>query len=95
MPLCYCLVGFVGIYVLFELFGSFSRMTAADLPAGDIAEYALSWFQFAQEHGLLKGYEDNTVRPLNILTRAEGTVLIMRMIRALDSQENTAAGSEQ
>lgn len=72
--------------------------TGSDLnyaDAGDIAEYALSWFQFAQEHGLLKGYEDNTVRPLNILTRAEGTVLIMRMIRALDSQENTAAGSEQ
>lgn len=39
VPLCYCLVGFVGIYVLFELFGSFSRMTAANLSAGEVAEY--------------------------------------------------------
>ena len=29
VPLCYCLVGFVSIYILFELFGSFSRLMAA------------------------------------------------------------------
>ena len=29
VPLSYCLAGFVSIYVLFELFGSFSRLTAA------------------------------------------------------------------
>lgn len=50
------------------------------IDAGDIGDYALPWFDYAQKHGLLKGYEDNTVRPLSILTRAEGTVLIMRMI---------------
>ncbi len=29
VPLCYCLAGFVSIYILFELFGSFSRLMAA------------------------------------------------------------------
>ena len=32
VPLFYCLSGFVSIYVLFELFGSFSRLMRADLP---------------------------------------------------------------
>lgn len=32
VPLFYCMVGFVSIYVLFELFGSFSRMMEAKLP---------------------------------------------------------------
>lgn len=31
VPLFYCLVGFIGIYVLFELFGSFSRLLTSDL----------------------------------------------------------------
>jgi|GEM_PF-477913 len=31
VPLFYCLVGFIGIYVLFELFGSFSRLLGSDL----------------------------------------------------------------
>ncbi len=56
-------------------------LTYAD--TADIADYAVTWFVYAQEHGLLKGYEDNTVRPLNILNRAEGTVLIMRMLDSL------------
>ena len=29
VPLSYCLTGFVSIYILFEMFGSFSRLTAA------------------------------------------------------------------
>lgn len=29
IPLCYCLVGFLSIYLLFELFGSFSRLMEA------------------------------------------------------------------
>lgn len=39
VPLCYCLSAFVAIYVLFELFGSFSRMLDARLSAGDAAVY--------------------------------------------------------
>lgn len=38
-PLGYCLGGFAGIYVLFELFGSFSRMTDAKLPFPAAVEY--------------------------------------------------------
>ena len=39
IPLAYCLGGFVSIYVLFELFGSFSRLMEAKLPFGVVAEY--------------------------------------------------------
>ena len=39
IPLVYCLGGFVSIYVLFELFGSFSRLMEAKLPFGMMVEY--------------------------------------------------------
>lgn len=39
VPLFYCLAGFISIYVLFELFGSFSRLTAAKLPFATVVEY--------------------------------------------------------
>ena len=39
VPLGYCLTGFVSIYVLFELFGSFSRMMEAKLPMGLAVTY--------------------------------------------------------
>ncbi len=42
-PLSYCLLGFVGIYILFELFGSFGRILEADLPAALIAKYLLAY----------------------------------------------------
>ena len=39
VPLCYCLGGFVSIYVLFELFGSFARLSEAKLPFGTVVQY--------------------------------------------------------
>ena len=39
IPLGYCLCGFISIYVLFELFGSFSRLLEAKLPLGTAVEY--------------------------------------------------------
>ena len=39
VPLFYCLSGFLSIYVLFELFGSFSRLTGAHLPWLTAVEY--------------------------------------------------------
>ena len=39
IPLFYCLAGFVSIYVLFELFGSFSRLADSDLPFLTMVEY--------------------------------------------------------
>jgi len=39
VPLAYCLSGFISIYVLFELFGSFSRLAKADIPLGTTVRY--------------------------------------------------------
>jgi len=39
VPLAYCLGGFISIYVLFELFGSFSRLAKANLPLGTAVRY--------------------------------------------------------
>ena len=39
IPFVYCLTGFVSIYVLFDLFGSFSRMLNAHISFGDAALY--------------------------------------------------------
>ena len=39
VPLGYCLAGFVSLFVLFELFGSFSRILSAHLPALEVVRY--------------------------------------------------------
>ena len=39
IPLFYCLTGFIAIYVLFELFGSFARIVEADMPFVDCVLY--------------------------------------------------------
>ena len=39
VPLFYCLSGFLAIYVLFELFGSFARIVEADMPFTDCVLY--------------------------------------------------------
>ena len=39
IPLFYCLVGFIGIYVLFELFGSFARLMSSDMTIKDCVLY--------------------------------------------------------
>ena len=39
VPLFYCLCGFISIYVLFELSGSFSRIADAKPPALTILKY--------------------------------------------------------
>ena len=50
VPLFYCLTGFVSIYLLFELFGSFSRLVAAKpgIPAAAayLAGYFAPYFQW-------------------------------------------------
>ena len=43
VPLGYCLTGFVSIYVLFELFGSFARLTESDLTPLEIVGYFLGY----------------------------------------------------
>ena len=44
IPLFYCLAGFVSIYVLFDLFGSFSRIVESDLSFGEIVLYFCGYF---------------------------------------------------
>ncbi len=39
IPLSYCLTGFLGIYVLFELFGSFSRLIGSDMSLAECVLY--------------------------------------------------------
>lgn len=39
VPLIYCMLGFIAIYVLFELFGSFSRLMDSGLPFVTIVKY--------------------------------------------------------
>lgn len=43
IPLFYCLTGFISIYVLFELFGSFSRIIASDADAWTLVKYFLAY----------------------------------------------------
>lgn len=57
VPLCYCLGGFVSIYVLFELFGSFSRLMATKLPfmmvVSYFAGYLAPYFHYLAPAGLM------------------------------------------
>ena len=43
VPLGYCLAGFISIYVLFELFGSFSRLVEAKLDFAVVVRYFLGY----------------------------------------------------
>ena len=50
VPFFYCLTGFVSIYVLFDLFGSFARMKKANIPFADallyFAAYLAPYFHY-------------------------------------------------
>ena len=53
--------------------------------SADISDYAREWIVYAAQHSLVSGYDDNTLRPKAILTRAEGTAFTVRMMRSLDN----------
>ena len=44
VPLFYCMTGFISIYLLFELFGSFSRLMAAKPGIPAAATYLAGYF---------------------------------------------------
>ena len=48
--------------------------------ADEISEYAISAMNWAVGENLIKGYEDNTVRPLNNITRAEMATVLKRFL---------------
>lgn len=57
VPLIYCLIGFISIYVLFELFGSFGRLIESDLGFFEIvrffAGYLAPFFMYLAPAALL------------------------------------------
>ena len=54
--------------------------------ASDISDYASEWVQYLQQRGLISGYEDNTLRPKQTLSRAEGVSMVMRMMRYIENE---------
>ena len=53
--------------------------------SGDISGYAVETIAKAQDLGILYGYEDNTIRPKNTLSRAEGVALLMNLVECLEA----------
>ena len=47
--------------------------------------YAVETIAKAQDLGILYGYEDNTIRPKNTLSRAEGVALLMNLVECLEA----------
>lgn len=62
-------------------------VTGSDLTytdAADISPYALQSLQIAEAICLIEGYKDGSIRPKNILTRAEGVTILMRLVNWLE-----------
>lgn len=52
--------------------------------ADTISDYAAEVIAKAQDLGLINGYNDGSVRPKKVLTRAEGVTLLMNLAQCLD-----------
>lgn len=64
---------------LLDLEGS-SRGAGVFSDSGQISSWAREYVGAAADHGLLKGYEDNTFRPQNNIKRAEAVALLDRIL---------------
>ena len=53
--------------------------------SSDISGYAVETIAKAQDLGILYGYEDNTIRPKNTLSRTEGVALLMNLVECLEA----------
>jgi len=54
-----------------------------DLPfvdSSDVPEWALKYVKIMVKSGYVSGYQDNTVRPYNFISRAEAATIISNMI---------------
>ncbi|MBR4880134.1 MAG: S-layer homology domain-containing protein [Clostridia bacterium] len=56
--------------------------------AGDISSYAVTAMEWVADQEIIKGYDDNTVRPKNNATRAEAAVMLHRFLEKLNSVNN-------
>lgn len=79
-----------GVVILGRTFGFVSSHVELLQNFGDyeyIADYSKVYFAAMVEKGLVKGYDDNTLRPDQSITRAEALALL---IRAQESQKGSA-----
>ena len=53
----------------------------------DISAYAAEPMCIAQTMGLISGYPDGTILPKGVLTRAEGTVIVLRVANYINERE--------
>ncbi len=77
---------------LFMMAAQFLQMTGGKLPViyiPDVADdyWAAEEIKLLVYAGLLKGYEDGTIRPDNTLTRAEAITVINRMLKRAITEE--------
>ena len=62
--------------IIGRITGAQSQRTLTFSDADDIPKWAFSAVSGLEEKGIVKGFEDNTIRPNNHITRAESAVLI-------------------
>ena len=60
----------------------------------EISEYAISAMNWIVGREIIKGYEDNTVRPQNNATRAEAAAMLQRFIERLEAIAKAEANAE-
>lgn len=70
------------MYVFTDILADYGDIEPLELDFADIdtvPEWAANHINLAISAGLVKGYEDNTLRPLNEVTRAETAVMFIRL----------------
>ena len=65
--------------IIGRITGAQSQRTLTFSDADDIPKWAFSAVSGLEEKGIVKGFEDNTIRPNNHITRAESAVLISKV----------------
>ena len=71
-------------------------MTYSD--RADISDYAVETMGIAQAIGLIDGYPDGTIKPRGVLTRAEGTTIVLRLADYMEKNspaQDTPDGGQQ
>ncbi len=62
--------------------------------ANEISEYAISAMNWIVGQEIIKGYEDNTVKPQNNATRAEAATMLKRFIEKLEAIAEAEANAQ-
>lgn len=60
-----------------------------------IHDYALGYMSYMSDNGILKGYDDKTIRPLSSITRAEALTIIYRLKNPEPKPTTTSLESEK